>query len=863
MELIEREFALQQLTAALEEAAAGEGRLALVSGEAGIGKTTLVEHFTRAGPTSARVLWGVCDALFTPRPFGPLHDMAPQLGGSLPGLLSADASRNAIFSTVLVELQSRATIAVIEDAHWADEATLDLVRFIGRRIQGTRALLILTFRDDELNPRHPLRRVLGDLAASPATRRVPLAPLSEKAVRALIGKQGLDAAQVHQQTGGNPFFVTEVLSSGVSGLPATVRDAVLARAASLSPSAHAVLEAAAVIGPRIEPWLLAELTGAEAAAADECLARGMLALHGDSLAFRHELARQAVLESISPPHRLVLHRMALDALRSSAATRDDLARLAHHAEAAHDREAILEFAPAAAHQAVEARAHRAAAALFELALRYGDDLPLAERADLLDKFSTELDTADRRPEAIEAIRQAAELWRQAGKPLEQGESLTRHSTLLQIVGQQAEAQAANRAALALLEPLSPNRELIRAYNAEAWLSLGQADNARGADMAEKALFLAQHFEAEEELPRLYEVLGLCRLYSDRAQGLELLDKALALALQLDHSIRAGNIYANLSSILVDFHQFKRAERLFDQGLPFAAERDLDSVRAFIEGWQAVLKLHQGQWEAAEAVAGAALQRPAPSPGRGPALLALGRLLTRRGDPGAEAALDESLDILLKQGFRQREGLVRAARAEAAWLAGDRQRTLAEAQASYDLSVGYQQEWYVGELAFWRWRAGEPTTVPDWTAKPYVLQMAGDWRAAAAEWEQMGCPYERARALADGDSQAQIAALEIFERLGARPAADALRQSLREAGALRLPRKPRPSTRQNPFGLTRRQVEILGLLIHGASNPEIAARLHLSPKTVDHHVTAILSQLDVHSREAAAALARQHPHFTAK
>jgi DNA-binding NarL/FixJ family response regulator len=158
-----------------------------------------------------------------------------------------------------------------------------------------------------------------------------------------------------------------------------------------------------------------------------------------------------------------------------------------------------------------------------------------------------------------------------------------------------------------------------------------------------------------------------------------------------------------------------------------------------------------------------------------------------------------------------------------------------------------------------WRAGEPLALPDIAARPYALHIAGDWRGAADEWARLGCPYEQARALADGDHPAQVAALALFDRLGARPAADHLRQKLQAAGH-KVPRGPHSATRENPFGLTARQIEILGLLAEGLTNPAIAARLHVSPKTVDHHVSAVLAKLEVASREEAADIARRHPHF---
>jgi predicted ATPase len=231
MDLLERELSLRALNAAFAEAAKGSGRVVLIGGEAGIGKTSLVEHFTQELHHAACVLWGACDDLFTPRPLGPLHDVALQLSGDFMRLLDAETNRATLFAAFLADVQhqARPTVIVFEDVHWADEATLDLLKFIGRRIQRVRALLVITYRDDELGARHPLRLLLGDLATSTAVQRLMLEPLSIEAVRTLTQSRAVEPIALHQQTGGNPFFVTEVLANNTSGIPATVRDAVLAR----------------------------------------------------------------------------------------------------------------------------------------------------------------------------------------------------------------------------------------------------------------------------------------------------------------------------------------------------------------------------------------------------------------------------------------------------------------------------------------------------------------------------------------------------------------------------------------------------------------------------------------------------------
>ncbi len=805
------------------------------------------------------MLWGACDPLFTPRPLGPLHDIAPQIGGSFPALLSSEAPRNSIFSAVLEEFQRRPAIVVVEDIHWADEATLDLLRFLGRRAAQTLALLVLTYRDDELSPRHPLRTLLGDFAVSPAARRLPIPPLSKQAVRTLIGEADVDLAAVYQQTKGNPFYVTEVLASPDAGLPATIRDVVLARAARLSASGHAVLEAAAVIGERVPPWLLDRVTGAEAPAAEECMAIGMLYAHETELAFRHELARKAIYETISPSRRQVLHRLVLEALKASPATRQDLARLTHHAAAASDREAILTFAPAAASQASGAGAHRDAGSLYKLAIQHSEDLPLPERAALFEEYSIECDVIDERPMAISARRQAADLWQQAGNSLKYGDSLGKLALLLHLVGQGEEAARVNDAAIEVLESLPPNPELVTVYNSQAVLFLARQENEKGVKLAESAIKLIHQLDNLNKLPRLVETLGLCWLHLDHVRGIEHLERSLDLAIELGQSMRIANSYANLSSVYVEFFQLAQAEQFIAGALAFVAERDLEFARMYIMAWQAQLFLLQGHWQKAEEAAEDVLQSPGTSIGsRGPALMALGRLRARRGDREADTALAESLELLFSLGFGQREGMVRAALAEAAWLAGDPETTLTEARVVYDRALQQHHPWVAGELAYWRWKCGERVELFDWMAQPYVLDISGDWQAAAAAWEELGCHYEQARALAEGDVEAQAAALQIFEQLGARPAADEVRRKLQAAGVQSIPRGPRQATLENPYQLTNRQMQVLALLTENLTNAEIAARLVISPKTAGHHVSAVLARLNVKSREEAAELARKNP-----
>jgi DNA-binding CsgD family transcriptional regulator len=240
----------------------------------------------------------------------------------------------------------------------------------------------------------------------------------------------------------------------------------------------------------------------------------------------------------------------------------------------------------------------------------------------------------------------------------------------------------------------------------------------------------------------------------------------------------------------------------------------------------------------------------------PALTILGHIRVRRGDPDASQALTEAHELAMQTKEIQRLAPIASARIEMAWFAGESEKMVTELRSILELARGYDDPWQHGEFAFWLWRAGVTQPLEQEIAEPYALQIAGNWRAAADRWNEIGCPYEEAMALSDGDETAKLEALAKFENLGANPAAEKLRQGLRATGVRGIPRGPRPSTKDNPAGLTGRQMEVLSLLSEGCTNAEIAERLFISYKTVDHHVSAILGKLDVRTRAEAISIALQ-------
>jgi len=869
MELLERTSQLQAFDSALTQAKAGQGCVALVYGEAGIGKTTLVEHFVRENQNAWRILQGACDSLFTPRPFGPLHDIALQISasqgthGNLSALLESESSREAVFSACLKELKSQSTVMIFEDIHWADEATLDLLKYLGRRMRQTSSLLVLTYRDDELGADHPLRFLLGDLGSSQGPHRILVPSLSREAVQRMAKGKQVDPVALHHLTNGNPFFVTEVLAIE-SGIPETVRDAVLTRAARLSADARSVLDSAAVIGSRIEPWLLAEITGAQSAKIEECISRGMLQVQGDYYVFRHELARQTILESIASPKKIALHRKTLNALKESPTTRENLARLAHHAEALNDPQAVLEFAPLAAWWASELGAHREAAALYKAALHYARASAPEVRAELLDEYSDECSLLDQRVEAKQAQEEALSIWQNLGRKEREGRAYRRLSEIDHDFVLDTDREQNALRAIGILEKLPPSVELARAYShlARQHLNLNTTSEVNPVYWGSRAIQLAEKLGDIETLAHALNTVGTWEMGSaQRAAGLAKLERSLKLSLDNNLQFHAARAFLNLGRELMLLRDYAASLRYIQRGLEYCIHHDLDEWQTVLLTDRADIKFQQGDWAEADQDIQTVLKRinTADSFDIFSIMSILLKLEARRGDSLSPKALIIMRDAVPRVNSMSIKCHFASLFAQLAWLDGNLEQCRAEAEPTYKMAsqLNYQasglDDSSFSELSYWMWRAGGIKEPLAGVIEPYASQIQGDWQAAAAMWENYGCPYEQGMALMDGDEAAQLEALDIFEHLGARPIIGILKHKMRAHG-IRIPRGPRPSTREHPFGLTTRELEVLAHLSAGSSNHIIAQQLSLSARTVEHHIASILQKMGVPSRNEAVAKA---------
>ena len=851
--LLEREPELAELRSAAREATAGRGRVVLLHGEAGIGKTSLVGALRAEPSDGVRVLVGSCDAMSTPRTLGPLRDLAPSVGPQL-GEALRTGDREDVFDALRDELATAGgTVLIVEDVHWADEATLDVLRFLARRIDDLPAVLVLTYRD-ELDRDHPLGRLLGDLGHGDRIDRIALRHLSADAVGTLTAGSGLDADRVYAMTEGNPYFVSELVASAdEAAVPPTVVDAVTGRLRRLDEATQDHVEQLAVLPSAVDTTLLAKLVPGSAAALRTAEEAGLLEVRPDSVRFRHELTRRAIVDALPSSRRIELERRVLVELLESGVA--DPARLVHHALAAGDVDAVVAWAPRAARDAAASGAHRQSTAHFRAALAHIDRYDAAERAELLEGYAIEAYTIGQGPESVEAQTEVVRLRRERPDDVTAlGASLRWLSRFQWLAGNRAAAEAAGREASAVLVESDDRGLLALAVSNEAQLAMLAHELPRAIDLATRAVAIAREVHAPRALSHALNNLGTAHMLQNRDEGIAELLEAADIAVAANLMDDAARAHVNLVWSLLDQFRLDLAERYLEPALELSERTEVVGLWTYQQAERGRLHLARAQWD--EAVAAAGYQSESLPQLYCVALTVIGVAGIRRGDPDGESTLEEATRVAERLGELQRTGPAAAARAEAALLRGDWEAARAIALPMYAEAARRQDTNLLAELASLLRRAGEEVEAPE-GEHPFAVQARGEWRRAAELWHAAGCPYHEAAALAESHDEGELlAALAILDRIGAVPLARRVRAELRERGVRNIPRGPSNPTRRNPEGLTDRQVGVLQLLAEGLTNAEIAERLVVSVRTVDSHVAAVLTKLGVQSRQDAVRAARE-------
>jgi DNA-binding CsgD family transcriptional regulator/tetratricopeptide (TPR) repeat protein len=832
--LLERDHPIDVLQTRADRAAAGRGGLVLLVGEAGIGKTALLRAF--AERVSMPVLWGMCDPLSTPRPLGPLRDVAGVLGAAVTASLRGSAAQHEIFAAVLDALRETPRVLVVEDLHWADEATTDLVRFLARRIDALPLLMVVSCRDT-VGADPVLSPVVGDLVSTPGVRRMQLTPLSRAAVAELLEGHLLDPADVHQRTAGNPFFVSQIIDQPDAPLPESVRDAVIARTAGLSPEERHSIELLACAPDGVSSALLGALD-MSAGTVGALAATGLLDRSGRGVAFRHEIARSAVLGAVALGSESALHATMIAALERIGA---DASVLAHHAVAAHDVGRILRYAAEAGAESARAGAHREAVAFYELALPHVADP--AGRADLLEALSVELYLTDRLDDAIEARVQAVALRGDLADTAAVGAGHTAISGLAWYDADLVTAVRHKDAAIAILSGTDDARALGFALANHAFLAAQQGDTGEARTAGTRALRIAD--DSGDPVLHGFATIGVAvaRLLDGDVTARADLLAARDAGLRQHHDDLATTPMSNLCHLDVEQGRFDDAEESIASALRISEERDTPICTMWQLGVRARLRLLQDDWPAAERDARAVLAAGKFPLGRLWPRLVLGVLAARRDAPPDNPDLDELWSIADRIDNLGKIAPAAAALAEQAWILRRPDPRLTDPR--------------VGALLERAAPGGVPATLRAWARR---LVRAGVQDIGPADDGPVAAPrgpYEQALVHWDEDSaDALLAALPVLDGLGARAVGALFRGRLRERGVNSIPRGRSATTRANPAGLTERQLDVLALLVDGLTNAEIAARLVISPRTADHHVSAILDKLEVRTRKEAAARARR-------
>jgi len=854
MDLIERDEFLDVVRKRFDEVVTGEGHCILIAGEAGIGKSSLVKAFCKSVEHRCEIFQGTCDALFIPRPLGPVLDIIWQIPEVNWADTQTPADKSVLFGRFFYELANRTkpTIVVFEDIHWADEATLDFIKFLARRISRLHCLFILTYRDDEVHIQHPLRNVLGQLPADSFTR-LQLTALSLKGVEELSAERGYNAEEVFAITGGNPFYVHEILAGYNVGIPDNIRDSILSSYKKLDGKTREMWEILSVLPSGFEMKYLEKLEPGYADAIGNCLDLKILVTKRGLIFFKHELYRRTIESSLSPMVRISWNKKILDLLQEKFEENGELERIVHHAKNANENEIVVKYAPLAGKQAASMGAHFEAARFFLTAIEYyqGNDNDVL--LQFYQSYAFECYLTNQIREAIIYGTKAHNILSKSNDVERKGNCLRFLSRFWWFNGNGKRAEDYARQAIEMLADQPASRSKAMAFSNMSQLKMLSDERAECLEWGEKAIEMAKELNDDETLSHALNNVGtvLMRVPSSRQKGIGLLQQSLAIALNIsqdDHIVRA---YINLGSNAVVMRDYAVAKKNLELGAQYCEERDIDYGRPYLYVFKSRMLVDTGYPGEALAVVNELLKNE-----NQPPIIKIGALVVaatvrmRRGEMDVLPLLLEAKEKAFETREPQRILPVLVACLEYEWLSG--QRFVDDESIDYTIALieNSGNVYDRSQFAFWLCRArGQKIQLKE-CFEGFHVENEENALKASALWKQLGCPYEQAHTLFFGTEADKKMAIDIFDKLGASAICEKLKFEMRASGIKSIPRGIRKSTKANPANLTDREMGILQLLKDGLQNKEIAARLFISPKTVDHHLSSIFFKLDVNSRTKA-------------
>jgi DNA-binding CsgD family transcriptional regulator/tetratricopeptide (TPR) repeat protein len=853
MDLIERDDFLASLHNGFRKAAAAEGHCFFIIGEAGIGKTSLVKTFLKEIEDDSIEYIGACDSLFTPRPLAPLYDLALQINEDWVDKIHSISSRAELFTKFVQVLthKQRPVVVVFEDIHWADEATLDFIKFFARRISRTKCLFVLTARDDEINQQHSLRNVLADLSPDTFTR-IELPPLSKEAVQKLADEKGYDGEDVYSITSGNPFYVNEILASYSAGVPHNIKDSVLSVYNNLEDDAKNLWQQLSVIPEGLEVERLNKIAHSWHEAIGNCIAIRILIIKNNKIRFKHELYRRTIEGSLSPFRRISLNKNLLDLFLECFQERGEIEKIVHYAKNANENELVVKYAPLAAQQAASVGSHIEASRLFLTAIEYSEGTDDCELVKFYEKYAYECYLTNQIREAITYQGKALKIWKGKNQIEQIGNSERFLSRLWWFEGNHQQSESFGQKAVEVLDNQPSSKAKAMAYSNMAHLKMLSDATDDCIYWAKKAIEIASQIGDEETLVHAKTSIGATMMLnpSTSEKGLAFLQESLEVSLKNSYHEHAGRAYAALSSISVTTNNYELARKTLEEGINYCEERDLNSLKLYMVCWKAIVNLEMGNWNEAFCIADNLLKKEGLLP-----VIKIGSLTTvailriRRGDLDALSLLHEAKTMAFKTTELQQIIPVLTALLEYEWLTGKRQveQDLLDHIISRFLHTKMFSQ---SRFIFWLKKLGRQNSLINEIFKPGTPIDVPIGVQGAIAWEQLGCSYEQALCLFEGRDHDKRKALSIIQHLGATAVSEKFKMEMRSSGIKKIPRGLRASTKFNPAQLTNRELEVLELLKTGIQNKDIAEALFISPKTVDHHISSILFKLSVSSRSKA-------------